>query len=85
MTECYICGRNTIARCSVCRQDICKVHAEAGKGEILETGSFPDYMCTSCKKKKNLKRIQTIVIVICGIMGIAIVLGLVFSYRFLWS
>ncbi len=85
MTECYICGRETIARCSVCRQDICKVHTEAGKVEILEATSTLDYICTSCKKKKRLKRIQTIVIVICGIMGIAIVLGLVFSYRFLWS
>ena len=85
MTECYICGRETIARCSVCRQDICKVHTEARKGEILETSFTLAYMCTSCKKKKNLKRIQTIVIVICGIMGIAIVLGLVFSYRFLWN
>ncbi len=85
MTECYICGRETIARCSVCRQDICKAHTEAGKEEILETSSNLYYICTSCKKKKNLKRIQTIVFVICGIMGIAIVLGLVFSYRFLWS
>ena len=85
MTECYLCGRDTIARCSACRQDICKVHAEARKGVALETSSTLDYICKSCMKKKRLKRIQTIVIVICGIMGIAIVLGLVFSYRFLWS
>ena len=85
MTECYICGRNTVARCSICRQDICRVHTEAGKVEILEASSTLDYICTSCKKKKTLKRIQTIVIDICGIMGIAIVLGRVFSYRLLWN
>lgn len=85
MIECYICGRETIARCSVCRHDICKIHAEFGKGGGIEIGSVSDYICTSCQKKKRLKRIQTIVIIICGIMGVAIVLGLVFSYRFLWS
>lgn len=85
MTECYICGRETIARCTVCRHDICKIHAETGKELPLETSSTLEYICTSCMKKKRLKRIQTIVIVICGIMGIAIVLGLVFSYRFLWA
>jgi hypothetical protein len=85
MSECYICGRETIARCSTCRKDICKVHSELGKGKSLETSTFTDYTCTSCNKKKRLKRIQIIAFAVCAIMGIAIVLGLVFSYRFLWS
>jgi len=85
MSECYICGRLKIARCSVCRQDICKVHAEFRKGGNIEATASPDYVCTSCKKKKRLKRIQIIAFAVCAIMGIAIILGLVFSYRFLWS
>ena len=85
MTECYICGRETIARCSVCRQDICKVHTEFGKGGNIEPSASSDYICTSCQKKKRLKRIQTIAIAVCAIMGIAIVLGVAFSYRFLWG
>ena len=85
MTECYMCGRETVSRCSVCRQDICKVHTEFGKVGSIETSPTSDHICTSCKKKKRLKRIQTIVITVCAIMGVAIVLGLVFSYRFLWS
>jgi hypothetical protein len=81
MTECYICSRDATTRCVVCYKDICKLHAEDEK----KTGLEAKYICTSCKKKRRLKRIRIITIITFLVMATAIVLGVVLTARTLWS
>ncbi|HUT81962.1 MAG TPA: hypothetical protein VMZ29_12230 [Candidatus Bathyarchaeia archaeon] len=81
MLECYLCSREGFTNCSVCYKTICKVHAEEVKGKTLKEVAI----CSSCKKKKRLKRIQLYVIIAFFVMIIAIVAGIVFTSLNIWG
>ena len=81
MEECYICSREAITKCANCYKHICKIHAEDEKGKGYELKSI----CTSCKKKRRLKRIRMYTIIAFIVMAIAIVIGVVIAYQIYWG
>ena len=78
--KCYLCGREGYTECIVCRQTLCKIHAEEEIGKSMDLIAI----CTSCKRKKSLKKIQTYTIICFIIMAVAIVIGVIITSRFLW-
>lgn len=84
MPECYICGREEVARCSICRNPVCKVHAEGDKGRIMEDSLISNIICTSCSKKTRLKRYQIYMFVCCIIMVVGITLAIIIIGQNLW-
>ncbi len=84
MSECYICGREAIANCSVCRKSICKVHTEGEKGKIIDDSLISKLICTSCQKKKHLNRIQIYLLVCCIVMAVGMTIGIIVAGRLLW-
>ncbi|NHJ39786.1 MAG: hypothetical protein FK731_07110 [Asgard group archaeon] len=81
MDSCYICSREGITKCSICYKTICRIHSEDEKGKDFELKAI----CTSCKKKRRLKRIQIYTILAFIIMAIGIVIGIVITSQTLWS
>ena len=75
MSQCYICGRDSEARCSECRKDVCKAHIE---DEITKDDDLL-VICSSCNRKRKLKRIRTYTVVGFLVLVALIVLGVVFS------
>ncbi len=84
MSECYICGREGIAKCSVCHKSICKVHTEDEKGKIIEESLISKLICTSCLKKKRLNRIQIYLFVCFIVIVVGITIGIIVVGRQLW-
>ncbi|HUU77306.1 MAG TPA: hypothetical protein VMX55_03110 [candidate division Zixibacteria bacterium] len=73
MKNCYICERSGYAQCMICRQTICKIHAEVVKGKDIEE----EAICTSCKKKKNIKQKRLYGIIFCLVLAFITVIILV--------
>jgi len=73
LKNCYICERSGYAQCMICRQTICKIHAEVVKGKDIEE----EAICTSCKKKKNIKQKRLYGIIFCLVLAFITVIILV--------
>ncbi|NHJ86656.1 MAG: hypothetical protein FK734_14420 [Asgard group archaeon] len=75
MTECYICGRQEYTTCHVCRRSICRLHSEEEGSNPLDLYAI----CTSCLKKKKLKRIRTISVVLIVAMAVIVAVSLILN------
>ncbi|MHA1213285.1 MAG: hypothetical protein ACTSSH_12620 [Candidatus Heimdallarchaeota archaeon] len=81
MDACYLCSREGLTKCSECYKPICRAHVEEMKGKALKEHA----LCTSCYKKRKLKRMQKYVIIVFVVLILLVVLGLVFTSLKLWG